>query len=818
MPMMEAVCSHCVPILVSQLWGSPGQQDEPHRESRSFANAAPMMPAARTRGLGVWWAIACGLFYPCAPAAAQVPSLSLSSGTGNPGTTLSLALSLGEGGTAPAGLQWTLVYPSNQISSSGATAGPAATAAGKTLSCASASGLLTCVVIGLNTNAIGAGVVANVQVTLAVDATTTSIGISNPVGVDATGSALPALTTSVGIVAGPAISSISCAPGSLYGGQISTCAATLNTAAPAGGIAISLTSSNSALSVPVSLTVAAGATTATFSATAASIASNQSAAVAATLGSSSQTATFSLLTGAAPIPTLTSVQNPASNIPAALPNGGIAQGSVFVLYGSNMGPAALLLASGYPLPSTAGLGGTVVTITVNGTTVTAPLVYSSASQVAGIWPSNTPLGAGTVTVTFAGTSSLGFPITVVETNFGISTDPTGLYAAVTYANYAQVAQSNAAQPGRELLLWGTGLGPISSSDAVVPTTNVSSSLSIQVWVGGLQATVVYRGRSAAPGLDQINFIVPQGVSGCEVSIAVQTGTTLSNYATMAIAPNGGRCSDANAIISPAALSALLAQSSVNVADFQLDQTVSTTYQGNAPSTTTAVTPKALFMNFTQSGLSYDREQLFSVISLESCLVTIGMNSGNTGSNLAYAGLNAGTSVTLIPPSGNVLTLTPATDVGDYTDNPNPTSLFPAGVYTVSNGSGGVGVGPFSVNFTVAPFVTWTNQSSYANTALDRTQPLIIQWSGGTAGTYVDIVGSTEFGGSASAGGSIRFECSAPQSSGQFTIPPSVLLALPPEPSGILQVSTVGGEAIQVPGLDAGLFSTSNASRVSVAWK
>jgi uncharacterized protein (TIGR03437 family) len=709
------------------------------------------------------------------------------------------------------------VYPASQISSIGATAGPAATAAGKTLSCALTPGLLTCVEIGLNRNAIAAGVVANVQLTLAANATTTSISLSNPVAVAATGSAVPASTTAGGVVAVPAISSISCAPGSLYGGQISTCSATLNTVAPAGGIAIALSSNNSALTVPASVTIGAGATTATFSASAGSIASNQSATLTATLGGSLGTAIFSLLAGAAPIPTLTSVQNPASNIPAALPNGGIAQGSIFVLYGSNMGPATLLEASGYPLPSAAGLGGTVVTITVNGTTVTAPLVYSWTSQVAGVLPSNTPVGTGTVTVTFNGASSLAFPIAVVETNFGISTDPSGLYAAVTYGNYAYVTQSSAAQPGQELVLWGTGLGPISSSDAVVPTSNVSSSLSIQVWVGGVQAAVAYRGRSAEPGLDQINFMVPQGVSGCEVSVAVQTGTTLSNYATMAISPNGGQCSDANAI-SPANLPALLARSSVNVADFQLQQTVSTTYQGNTPSTATTVQPGALFANFTQSQLSSDRERLFGAISLGSCLVTINMNDHGNGNNPAYTGLNAGMSVTLLPPSGSVLTLTPANGVGDYTDSANPASLLPAGVYTASNGAGGTGVGPFSVNFTVAPFVTWTNESSYANTAIDRTQSLIVQWSGGSASTYVDIVGSTQFGGSGPTGGSIQFECSAPQNTGQFTIPPSVLLALPPEPGGTFQVSTIGGGVIQVPGFDTALFSTSNASSVSVSWK
>jgi uncharacterized protein (TIGR03437 family) len=503
-----------------------------------------------------------------------------------------------------------------------------------------------------------------------------------------------------------------------------------------------------------------------------------------------------MLNAGTPQPTITSVQNPASNIPAVLPNGGIAQGSIFVLYGSDMGPTTLIQPPGYPLPSTAGLGGTVVTITVNGTTVTAPLVYSWTSQVAGVLPSNTPLGTGTVTVTFNGTSSLSFPITVVQSNFGISTDPTGLYAAVTYANNQFVAQSNAAPPGTELVLWGTGLGPITSSDAVVPTTNVSASLSIQVWVGGVQAKIAYRGRSGEPGLDQINFFVPAGVSGCEVSIAVQTGNTLSNYATMAVAPNGGQCTDANAINSSPF--SVIGDNSLNLAEFRISQTVSTT-------TGTSVNPQALFISLTQSQFSSQARQLFGVISLGSCLVTINREP-RAGQVFANTPLNESPSVTLTPPSGSALMLKPTTGVGDYTASPSPTSLLPAGIYTVSNGA-------FSVNFTVAPFVTWTNQSSLANTAVDRTKPLTIQWSGAAADTYVDIVGQTAFG-----SGSIQFECAAPPAPGQFTIPPAVLLALPPEPNGTLQVGTKGGGAIQVPGFNVGVFTTSNASSVGVSWK
>src|ERR1700722_2542006 len=55
-----------------------------------------------------------------------------------------------------------------------------------------------------------------------------------------------------------------------------------------------------------------------------------------------------------------------------------------------------------PLPTTAGLAGTSVTITVNGTTLTAPLYSTVSTQVAAVLPSNTPAGTGTLTLTYNG--------------------------------------------------------------------------------------------------------------------------------------------------------------------------------------------------------------------------------------------------------------------------------------------------------------------------------------------------------------------------------------------------------------------------------
>src|SRR5216684_1418870 len=72
------------------------------------------------------------------------------------------------------------------------------------------------------------------------------------------------------------------------------------------------------------------------------------------------------------------VLNGASYALSLQPNGGIAQGSLFVIFGAEMGPGSLAQQSGFPLPTTQGLSGTSVQVTVNGTTVTCPMIYTSA--------------------------------------------------------------------------------------------------------------------------------------------------------------------------------------------------------------------------------------------------------------------------------------------------------------------------------------------------------------------------------------------------------------------------------------------------------
>ena len=287
------------------------------------------------------------------------------------------------------------------------------------------------------------------------------------------------------------------------------------------------------------------------------------------------------------VPGVTSVQNPASNIVPGLPNYGIAQGSIFVLYGSQMGPTTIALAQSLPYSTT--LSGTSVQINAGGLVFNAPIIYTLNTQVAAVMPSNTVVGPATIQVTYNGfKQTTGFSTTIVANNFGISTlNQTGTGAAVvTYPTssapfYGIVNQANSAIPGNTYTMWGTGLGASTGGNSDI-NVNAFANVGSQahVVIGGVDASVTYYGRSpgAGPGLDQINFTIPAGLSGCNVSLLVQTTgspATLSNNTTIPIAANGGNCSDTFGV-PPSTWSPLLSLSGgANVSFFQMSQSAST---------------------------------------------------------------------------------------------------------------------------------------------------------------------------------------------------------------------------------------------------
>lgn len=124
---------------------------------------------------------------------AQQFALSLNSASASPGSTVTLNVSaLASGGAKAAALQWTMNYPA-VLSSLSTEAGPAASAAGKSVSCAVNSGSTTCVAFGMNANTLGDGVVARTTFRIANEAApgVVPISISNLVASDAAGNSIP---------------------------------------------------------------------------------------------------------------------------------------------------------------------------------------------------------------------------------------------------------------------------------------------------------------------------------------------------------------------------------------------------------------------------------------------------------------------------------------------------------------------------------------------------------------------------------------------------------------------------------------------------
>ena len=164
-------------------------------------------------------------------------------------------------------------------------------------------------------------------------------------------------------------------------------------------------------------------------------------------------------------PTITGVANAAANIPFNYP---VAQGAIFVIYGTGRAPKLAVAPS--PFQSTT-LSGTSVSVIVGGTTVNALIYYTSATQVAALLPSNSATGSGSWTVTYNSQTSAAFTHGVGPNSFGIFTvDSSGQGAAiVTYPDYSvsPVKATNcggpnttcgAANPGDTLISLGNRAG------------------------------------------------------------------------------------------------------------------------------------------------------------------------------------------------------------------------------------------------------------------------------------------------------------------------------------------------------------------------
>ena len=550
-------------------------------------------------------------------------------------------------------------------------------------------------------------------------------------------------------------------------------------------------------------------------------------------------------TGFATAQTITEVVNAASRIPSGLPNYGIAKGAIFLVHGTGIGPEEKQQA-GFPLPTWDGVGGTYVLVTVGETTVPAPMLYASATELAAIMPSATPAGNGTVTLSFNGQVATA-PVLIVDAAFGAFTQNgigrgPALAFNVSDADPVLNTLRQPARPGQNVMLNGTGAGAIGSDETQSGVTDPVST-GFQVWVGNKEATVVSAGRAACctgldpgfpipqgvAGWDVIQFTVPEGVAGCHVPVAVQAGGLISNFTTIAVAPADAQCADPGGF-SAADLAPFTGP--VKIGSIGL---VRNSMKINIPGMSLEMKTdagSASFSQFEPAALDASANP-FNVSALGSCIVATGRNglAGLRGTGAPFTVLDAGDAITL---KGNGASKQMKKEEGGAygglfgTGTSLPFALPGAqvpflepGTFTADNGTGGNDVGSFSASLAVPKPLTWTNEDEVVT--VDRAQGVTVTWIGGDADSFVNITGI-----SANKDLMGMFVCTGQADAGQFTVPPGVTMSLPASttdtsagvevPTGIMYVQSSLGGKFTAPGIDLGYFTSSVSAMKNLSYK
>lgn len=506
--------------------------------------------------------------------------------------------------------------------------------------------------------------------------------------------------------------------------------------------------------------------------------------------------------------TITSVSNAASYMPPGLTSSGVAQGSMFVIKGTGLGPSAFAVATTFPLP--AAIGGASVRVTAGGTSVDCIMYYAGATQIAAILPSSTPAGAATLVVTVNGRTSAAFGFQVVRNALGIFTIPqSGAGEAIATAGNSFVSPLNAVNPGDIVGFWGTGLGPVTGNEANAAVQADLASIPIEAYVGGKQAEVLFRGRNGCcSSVDTVYVRIPVGASGCATPVMFKIGEARSNTATVAIAESGRTCTPTGPTLDANRLSTLLSKPAVGIGVIRLLRQRSV----NTPRGLSGRSDggSALFHRVTVPAGGLGLGPAIDIPPPGSCLISA-YPTISTGPAPLFASttMNAGASLTLNGPPGQRTFPGRVTQgVLSYTVGFGVSEFFTDGPYTVAGTGAPEGtansVGAFTASVNLPPPLVWTNQKTIVT--VNRSQGVTVNWTGGDPYGFVIVRAGTGSSDNLDASAEVDISCTARASDGTFSIPSSVLLALPATPSmgaGLLSVEGVSFGAVPAPGLDFG---------------
>ena len=223
---------------------------------------------------------------------------------------------------------------------------------------------------------------------------------------------------------------------------------------------------------------------------------------------------------------VSAVTSGASNL-----SGPVAPGEVIVIWGSGLGPTTLVQyqADANGLVPTS-LGGT--SVFVNG--VLAPLVYTSANQVAAVVPFGINGSLSQLYVQSQNVTSAPFNLSVASQIPGIFTlngSGTGQAAAINNKDGSINGAAHPAKVGDYVQLYITGAGqtnPAGTDGLIAAGPGPVAVGEVKVTIGGQTATVNFAGGApgAVAGVIQVNAQIPAGVTaGGAVPVVVQVGTS-----------------------------------------------------------------------------------------------------------------------------------------------------------------------------------------------------------------------------------------------------------------------------------------------------
>ena len=428
----------------------------------------------------------------------------------------------------------------------------------------------------------------------------------------------------------------------------------------------------------------------------------------------------------------------------------IAAGSIFILRGSNLSDAGFIQAAALPLETS--LQGVSIRFSPvgGGAALDALMIYlynvGDVNQLAGLLPSSATPGAYDVVVTRAGQASAALRVNVVARNPGIvSANSSGSgQAQATTADYELIRFARGelggftlrpVSPGDAVVLWVTGLGADSLSDLTGGTAgDVTAAAEVRVLVNGVEVVPFYAGRaSGLPGTDQVNFILSAGTPlGCDISLQVRAGGTVSNRVTIAVAAPGAPACESDQFTQQE-LETLSQGGTVRAAIFDINDVLfENVFPGQGGPATTVENFFGGVVNYTQNDIVTEG---FSIRPGECLAWTRRARAPELQFGVVtYSGLDAGPAIAVSGPGIGQVSAGKLPGPGRMNEYFAELNGVGSGSYTLA-APGGADVGAFQASVE-APDFDWTDRA--ATTSIKRAG-MTIAWTGGGDG-WINVTG------------------------------------------------------------------------------